>query len=366
MLRQIIEKRLRKPGNDKTPGDFFLSFFEGLYLRVTEKRNKNFDKGHPIKKLPVPVVSIGNLVAGGTGKTPVARAIARILAKEGLHVAILSRGYGGNHEKKGARISDGKTVFLSARDAGDEPYLLARTSPASVYVGKNRHESGLRAIKDGAEILVLDDGFQHRQLYRDLDILLMDAKAPLGNGRLLPRGILRESPWNLNRSDAILFTRFSGKDENPFEKIKPFFYEDVVKKISCFQVDQELVWCDEKDPAPSPEEKVLAFSGIADPENFVRSLHKQGIRVEASCAFPDHHAYCLEDFEKILDKAQKKGIRSLVTTAKDAVKLPEDFPRPCKLFVVDVVPVFPASGVFENWLLERVRSLLEKKERAGS
>lgn len=363
MVRKLIEKRLRRPGRDKTKGDAILSFFEGLYFKLTEKRNKAFDQqGLHVKKLPCPVISIGNLVAGGTGKTPMTRAIAEILTKNGIKVAILSRGYGGKFEKKGARVSDGKTIFLSAREAGDEPYLLARTSPASVYVGKNRYKSGCEAIKDGAEILLLDDGFQHRKLHRDLDILLMDAKSPLGNGRLLPRGILRESPWNLNRCDAIIFTRSKNSDENPREKIKYFLKKNLAGKIRTFSAGEDFFWCEDYGGLPKSGEKVFAFSGIAEPENFFRRLGEKGLFVQDFRSFPDHYAYRKRDLQKFVNGSRKMKADALVTTLKDAVKIPDDFFTSSRVLVADVAPVFFERKAFENWLTEKLSSLFDQGE----
>ncbi|MDL2286241.1 tetraacyldisaccharide 4'-kinase [Desulfococcaceae bacterium OttesenSCG-928-F15] len=359
MLRKTIETRLRKSGPDEGLGDFTLSFLERLYAKATEKRNRDFDAGKKVQKLSRPVISIGNLVAGGTGKTPMARAIARILSDMDFSVAILSRGYGGKYEKKGGRVSDGKNIFLSAREAGDEPYLLAKTSPASVYVGRERYRSGLQAVKDGAEILLLDDGFQHRRLYRDLDILLMDAKMPLGNGRLLPRGLLRESPWGINRGDALVFTRSESSSENPLEQIKAFTRTSFAEKTRCFQAGESLLWCN--DCAPDPGEKILAFSGIADPGNFFQSLQEKGFELKAFRAFPDHHRYGKKDLFEILSEAETLKVGTLVTTAKDAVKIPEDFFSSFNLYVADVAPVFFDAERFEHWLREKVFSILGKK-----
>jgi tetraacyldisaccharide 4'-kinase len=162
-----------------------------------------------VRQLPCRVISIGNLTLGGTGKTPVVEVVAGLLRREGIRVCVLSRGYGGRAQSGITVVSDGKRCLVSPEVAGDEPVLLAEhLADVPVIVGKDRYAAGMLAVESfGVDAIVLDDGFQHVQLARDLDILLLDAVRPLGNGRLFPRGDLRERPTAIARADAIVLTR---------------------------------------------------------------------------------------------------------------------------------------------------------------
>ena len=165
----------------------------------------------PSHTLPRPVISVGNLTVGGTGKTPAVAMLARHFIARGKKVAVLSRGYGGALRGREALVSDGETIFLSAVEAGDEPFLLASSVPGlAVVVGSDRYGAGLRALERLApDIFILDDGFQHLRLRRDLNILLLDSSRPFGNERVLPAGLLREPQSAGNRADLIIYTRSS-------------------------------------------------------------------------------------------------------------------------------------------------------------
>lgn len=169
------------------------------------------------RRLPRPVVSIGNIAAGGTGKTPVTAHIARLLIGQGLSVAVLSRGYGGTLEGRCAVVSDGTSMLMTAEECGDEPYLLASTMPGLIVViGPDRYQAGCLALERlNVDIFLLDDGFQHLRLQRDLDILLLDCAKPFGNGWTLPAGLLREPPAAVRRADLIIRTRCPEVDIPP-------------------------------------------------------------------------------------------------------------------------------------------------------
>ena len=169
-----------------------------------------------------PVISVGNLTVGGTGKTPAVAMLAKYFIARGKRVAVLSRGYGGSIRGE-AIVSDGETLFLSAAEAGDEPYLLASTVPGLMaVVGANRFRAGLLAKERLApDIFILDDGFQHLRLKRKLDILLLDCSRPFGNGRTLPAGLLREPRTAAERADIIIYTRCSGDEEPDYFPEKP-------------------------------------------------------------------------------------------------------------------------------------------------
>jgi tetraacyldisaccharide 4'-kinase len=217
-------------------------------------------------RLSRPVVSIGNITVGGTGKTPITAYCARYLLAQGHKVAVLSRGFGGSLEGQTCIVSDGATIMMSARECGDEPYLLASTVPGlMVVIGTDRYLAGLLAIQQlSPDIFLLDDGFQHLRLYRDLNILLLDCVHPRGNGSTLPAGLLRE-PWPaISRADFIIHTRCPNDAEKPAEIFnKPAcmsrhtLHNAVKLEDRSFFSLSELQYC-----------SVLAFAGIADPESF--------------------------------------------------------------------------------------------------
>ncbi|GEM_PF-105642 len=214
-LKNIIEKRIIKSSAEDSHARIF--FFDSLFIMISviyglivKIRILLYRKGFfKIRRLPCPVISIGNIVAGGSGKTPMAIYLAEVIKKMGLKPVVLSRGYRGVMEKHTGIVGDGRTVFLGSDMAGDEPYMMAKRYSFPVIIGKNRFKSGMAAIDAfNPDLIILDDGFQHIKLHRDLDILLLDCKNPLGNGRLLPAGRLRENPDELEkRADLIIFTR---------------------------------------------------------------------------------------------------------------------------------------------------------------
>jgi tetraacyldisaccharide 4'-kinase len=274
------------------------------------------------RRLPFPVISVGNLTVGGTGKTPLVMALASGLAQKGIRVAILSRGYRGTCAS-GAVVSDGASVLLSPEEAGDEPYLMASTLPAiPVLVGKNRFESGRRALESfGIQGVLLDDGYQHLQLHRDLNLLLIDSRVGFGDGHLLPRGILREPVSQLRRADLVLFNKADpGSGATTLE-------EDIRRRYPSLPVyhgHYEAVGL----VGPRGERealeglrgrKVVALSGIANPEDFSSLLKKCGMQVIKKEAFPDHYPYTQEDLQSI--EHRNTEAEGIVTTEKDLVRL---------------------------------------------
>ena len=270
-------------------------------------------------RLPRPVISIGNITVGGTGKTPVTAYIARLLLEQGHRVAVLSRGYGGSLEGHTVVVSDGVTVMLDPRECGDEPYLLASTVPGlMVVIGTDRYASGQLAMQQLApDIFLLDDGFQHLRLHRDLNILLLDSSRPFGNGWTLPAGLLREPAAAVRRADLIILTRCpEGAAVIPLVSGKPAF------AASHRLVD--ALPLQGGDPAPLAALQgpaFLAFAGIAQPEFFFSALRDKGINVVRTLPFPDHADYDHESLEAIRAALQNSGAEYAITTEKDGVKL---------------------------------------------
>jgi tetraacyldisaccharide 4'-kinase len=281
------------------------------------------------RSLPRPVISVGNLTVGGTGKTPVTAWIAAYLQGKGKKVAVLSRGYGGALEGKVAVVSDGVTRLLSPAEAGDEPCLLADALPGLVVViGSSRYEAGCLAMERfQPDVFILDDGFQHLKLRRDLNILLFDGKRPFGNGSVFPAGLLREPAAAIDRADLVVFTR-ADHSSAKVEQIP----EDIPVITSGHRLSGYRS-CSGKDIIAFQELnglKGLAFAGIADPDQFFDSLEKCGVRLVATIAFPDHTDYGEEEIAALAKLKRSSRADYLITTAKDAVKIPVnqvgDFP----------------------------------------
>ena len=274
------------------------------------------------KTLPCPVISVGNITVGGTGKTPLVMALARGLMDRGISVAILSRGYKGTKTSEPV-VSDGKSIFLSPEESGDEPFLMAQVCKGvPVLVGKDRFANGRVALQRfGMKGLLLDDGYQHLPLHRDLDILLIDSRIGFGDHHLLPRGILRESLSHLRRAHLFLLTKVDDLEtsrplENKIREIHP----GALVFHSHYQ-PMSLV-----DPKGEQEElysmkgkKILALSGIANPNDFSSLLRKCEMEIVSEAIFPDHHFYIPKDLSSIRGKS--KGVDWIVTTEKDMLKL---------------------------------------------
>ena len=280
-------------------------------------------------KLPRPVISIGNVTVGGTGKTPVTAWVAAYLLGKGKRVVVLSRGYGGSLEGTVAVVSDGVKRILTPLEAGDEPCLLADNLPGLVVViGSSRYDAGLLAMERfQPDIFILDDGFQHLSLKRDLNILLLDAAKPFGNGFVFPAGLLREPVSAIKRADMIFLTRA----ESPVMTI-----ERIPAKIPVIRSEHRLSGYRPHSGGDirSFEElkglKGLAFAGIAKPDQFFDGLEKCGVRLVATLAFPDHTVYGDDEIAALAKLRRSSSADYLITTAKDAVKMPanqvSDFP----------------------------------------
>lgn len=285
-------------------------------------------------RLPRPVISVGNLSVGGSGKTPHVFFLARWLTGLGLRVAVLSRGY--RRKSRGVVwVSNGEGARGSAVEAGDEPLLLAWSLPGTaVIVGKSRYEAGMECLrKRDVDLFVLDDGFSHLSLERDVDILLVDGTTGLGNGRTLPFGPLREPPGHAKFSDAIIVTRCGGPDCKERVLSGLSFPADRPTAASRM-VPGALVGRDgEEIPVPEIGEDVAAFSGIARNEQFEETLKAAGFRVKVFMGFKDHHWFTPRDLERI--RAEAGGL-PVLTTEKDLVRLPGEVPFPVRALRIGV------------------------------
>jgi tetraacyldisaccharide 4'-kinase len=262
--------------------------------------------------LPI-IISIGNITFGGSEKTPLAMELLSFLLEKGYKPALITRGYKGKWERRGGILTHGKRILGTWQDSGDEPFLVAQNTPqAGIFVGKNRWISCRSAMRLRFDIGILDDGFQHRRLHRDLDIVLHDPGI---------KGPLREPLSSLERAHILLI-----KSGDNFLK-KKFLSEKVtfsytVSSRGIFQLGGR----EEVKAGSLKEKKVIAFCGIARPERFLSLLRKQGIIPESFLEFPDHHSFPSASIEKILNRCRRAGADALIMTEKDAVKLASCLP----------------------------------------
>ena len=298
------------------------------------------------RRLNRPVISVGNLAVGGTGKTPMTALIARYLLATGRRVVVLSRGYGGSHKGRPRIVSDGETLFMSAAEAGDEPYLLARDLPGlMVVVGADRYAAGLLAqLELHPDCFLLDDGFQHLRLHRDLNVLLLDCRNPFGNGWTLPAGLLREPVSAKGRAELIVMTRCGDG-----EKIPPVAAPGVPHLCAGHHLSG-IVPLDGGESRPLSAlygELVLAFAGVAHPDRFFSGLVEAGVELVGSLALPDHAVYDDRTVAGIRRSFRSTGATCLVTTAKDAVKLERHRRQLGKIWVAQLELLLADPGVLE-------------------
>lgn len=282
----------------------------------------------PRRRLPCRVISVGNLVAGGTGKTPLVEVLARAMHRQGRRVVILLRGYRGRAEGPPTLVSDGSRIQGRPPWVGDEAYLLARNlSGVPVIMGADRYQAGCFAVEEfGAEDVLLDDGFQHLALYRDLDILLIDGANPFGYGYLLPRGTLREPMTSIGRAQVLIVTRADLAGETGFLKqhLRSLNREAPIL-LACHQPHGlQAVGGEETMGVEALQgTAAMAFSGIADPASFEATLTRLGTKILKHLAFPDHYCFTQKDIEAILEMGRDLKAEMILTTEKDAVRIPD-------------------------------------------
>ncbi|MGC8832777.1 MAG: tetraacyldisaccharide 4'-kinase [Armatimonadota bacterium] len=277
-------------------------------------------------KLPCPVISVGNLTVGGTGKTSMVLMLARELHRRGLRPVVLAHGYGAA-SSQAVVVSDGGAVLLPPYAAGDEAFLLASSlAGVPVVAGRKRAASGALALGFSPGVLVLDDGFQHWRLARDLDVVLLDAAEPFGFGYLLPRGLLREPPSHLRRAGAVVITRCNMVSSDRLRAVEREV-ERWAPGVPIWRAWYEPVGMTRLDDGSSVDlwdvrgKRVAALSSIAAPEAFEGMLRAMGASKVIPIRYPDHHLYTPEDLVEIAGKVLSANAEMLVTTEKDAVKV---------------------------------------------
>ncbi|HJQ32349.1 MAG TPA: tetraacyldisaccharide 4'-kinase [Pyrinomonadaceae bacterium] len=338
-----------------------------LYGAVARARLRLYASGVlKTERVGVPVVSVGNLTAGGTGKTPLVEWVARALAAEGLRACVLTRGYGRDDEGRRVVASDGVWVLAEASECGDEPRLLAErlVGVASVVCDRDRVAAARWARAElGAEVFVLDDGFQHLRVARDLDIVTVDATAPWGGGHMLPRGRLREPVSSLGRANCVVITRadlaedieglraevgrVSGGRAAVFTSrvrtrgLAPLGGVELESRVEVRSAGDakggSMTYAEGRPRfgASDVGRRVAAFCAVGNPGAFFEQLRREGFELCLTRAFADHHAYTAADVEAVSREAASRGAAALLTTAKDAVKLRGfEFRLPC--YVVEI------------------------------
>jgi tetraacyldisaccharide 4'-kinase len=318
----------------------------------------------------IPVVSVGNITVGGTGKTPLVISIAQIFGAQGLKVGIASRGYKRDSTKPIVIAGDGNGRFAAVHETGDEPQLIARSVPSAVVITSSNRAlaSKMLAERFNCDVIILDDGFQHYRMERDLDIVLIDYADYPTNDRVLPAGRLREELNGLNRADHIVITKVPTEiDQTHWQ-----YLESTIKHLApdraisaCRFVADKLVYADRKPNSEiSPTElagvSVVAFSAIARPETFIQSLNALGANVIVEKRFSDHYSYTHADLELLTKLKTVSSAAYLVTTAKDAVKLPhsQDFDT---LILEQKVEWLTAPPTEFNAIIERIKETNQPK-----
>lgn len=326
------------------------------------------------KKLPCVVISLGNITLGGTGKTPTAKALATMIKNKGYKVVVLNRGYRAHWDKPVGVVSDGKKIYMTAYEAGDEAYLLAKQLPGiPVVIGKDRAISGEYVVKNmDVDVVIMDDGYQHWQLARDLDIVLIDTLNIFGNGYLLPRGTLREPLSHLNRAGMFLLTKVDQSSDYAKKYIRGILKENnsvapIVESVHLAQSFIEITDWDKglvdktKSFEQMQDKTVIAFSAIGNPISFEQTVDNLGVKLVESIRYPDHYDYGMREMQYVLERAVKQGVYAIVITEKDAVKIPREFiymKRACPLYVLCIEVNFDdEQNLFEETVLKVLPSI---------
>ncbi len=319
------------------------------------------------KQLPCFVVSIGNIMAGGSGKTPMAVHLAESLIGMGYKPVVVSRGYKGTLGKLAGIVGDGNQVFLDADTAGDEPFMMAQKKRFPVVVGKNRYEAGRLALdKLDVDVIILDDGFQHMRLARDMNLVLFDHDAPLGNTRMLPAGRLRETPvMACERIHGILLTRCPENELETGRNSMPDVIGNAFKEIPFFKTWHQPYladFCPKDVTTDVPDSfgflknrKAVLFSGIARNDSFRETVSRLGVKVLGHLEFQDHYRYKQSDFTNLRDYAQAMGADIILTTEKDWVKVDRFFAWERDVAVIGIRIGFDNPDSFTDFVESRLK-----------
>ena len=356
-----------------------LHSFSLVYRQLVNLKLWGYETGiFKRKRLGCYVISLGNITVGGTGKTPTAQYLAATIRDMGRRVVILNRGYRAKWRGDVGIVSDGQKLYMDATEAGDEAFMLAKHLPeVPVLIGAERALTGQYAIEHfGAEVAILDDGYQHWQLARDMDILLIDAVNVFGNGYMLPRGTLREPVSHIERAGVCLLTKVDQAVGVSREHIKNTIRKYNEKALIVESIHQPRRFVDLKDwhrdiagegvdIKALAGKRVMAVSAIGNPMSFEQTLCDIGARIAESLRFPDHHEYTTKELQDVLDQAVSLGAEAIVFTEKDAVKIPLtiiEAKAPIPMFVICVEVTFqegaePFQAMLSTDLQEKIAAL---------
>ena len=362
-------------------GWLILGFLRGcsyLYEYGVRLKLAMYDMGIKKKeKLDCCVISIGNITVGGTGKTPTAQKMADLIKRMGYRVVILNRGYRSHWDKEIGVVSDGNKIFMTAYEAGDEAYLMAKTLPGiPVVIGKNRAITGKYAVeKLNAEVIIMDDGYQHWHLERDLDVVLVDTLNMFGNGCVLPRGMLREPLENLNRGDLFLLTKTDQSSVLSRMQLRKTIerYNAKAPVVESVHHPKNFVeiadWYkgitqNHMDLSELEGKNVMVFSAIGNPSSFEQTLSSIGLNIKEAVRYPDHHDYGMLEMQYILERASSHKAVAMITTSKDAVKIPTEFiysSREIPLYILNMdIQVTDGFEEFKECVLNAIKKEQDK------
>lgn len=323
-----------------------------IYASIMRLRNWKFDRGIGVKRLPKPVISIGNLTAGGTGKTPVVRWLCERLRENGERPAVLMRGY----KAKSGQRGDEQAMLESLLNREGLP-------PIVVHAQADRFAGGLEVLRNDPAIttFILDDAFQHRRLARDFDLVLIDACEPFGFGRTFPRGLLREPPAGLRRASAILITRAdqSANIDRTLQLITKYNPSAPIFRASHCHAGLRSI-----DNALHPlhtlsNKRFFAFAGIGNPQGLANQLKQLPGELVASHWFADHFHYSREDITQLIDQAQAANAQAIVTTEKDSVKFAPLLQKPLEIPIYRIELAIKFAAGAENELFALIRSAIQ-------
>jgi tetraacyldisaccharide 4'-kinase len=307
-----------------------------------------------VYRAKVPVVSVGNLSVGGTGKTPMTDYLAKWLVRHNVPTAIVSRGYGGDYAAPVMRVTLEGPYATKPSSCGDEPYLLALKNPSVPVFVARRRTLGVKAAEEaGAELILLDDGFQHCAVHRDLDIVLLDSQKPFGNGCVLPAGLLREPSSALKRCHLVVLTRSQTGQDKPSIANKPTLYSQHTLSQSLSSLSNEIVTL-----ASLAGKSCVAFAGIARPDDFFAALKDNKLILKEEIPLADHQVYD----DALITRLSRSchGCDALITTEKDAVKLAGvKLPVPC--YQVGVEMTFTETALLDEMVLKLIATVNDSR-----
>ena len=323
-----------------------------LYGLVSTIRNYLYNTSiFKPKHLPCKVISVGNITAGGSGKTPAVEFLAHYLKSIGKNVGIISRGYG-RVSKDVVVVTDGITKPLTWEKYGDEAFLLSnKLDDIPIIVGRSKYQAGLKMVNNfNIDVIIVDDGFQHRSLYRDLDIVLINSKDTLMTHRLIPLGLLREHLRNLKRADLLVFTKTNIHDKNDyiFEKFNNTKTDKIKSLVELSTVLKNKNNTEIKTSEVESQD-VYLFSALGDNEGFKKSINKIGCNIVGHQIYPDHHRYEDYDLKNIQELADKNKAKFIITTEKDMVKI-KDFKTSVDVYAVQMTLKFSPEDKLKRYV----------------